>query len=80
MVRACRQPLTSSQDEMDAFTSVILAVELERKKRAFVSWRDALKSTEVNSADTTKATVAPKSQCEHHEGLRADPPKPKTLP
>ena len=65
--------------EMDAFTSVILAVELERKKRAFVSWRDALKSTEVNSADTTKATEnAP--NCEHHERLRADPPKPKTLP
>ena len=79
MVRACRQPLTSSQDEMDAFTSVILAVELERKKRAFVSWRDALKSTELNSANETKATESAPN-CEHHERLRADPPKPKTLP
>ena len=52
---------------MDAFTLVMLAVELERKKRAD---HDALKTMEVNSADTTKTTVAPKSQCEHHEGLR----------
>ena len=65
--------------EMDAFTSVILAVELERKKRAFVSWRDALKSTELNSANETKATESAPN-CEHHERLRADPPKPKTLP
>ena len=72
MVRACRQPLTSSQDEMDAFALVMLAVELERKKRAE---HDALKITEVNSADTTKPTVAPKSQCEHHEVLRTDPGK-----
>ena len=77
MVRACRQSLTSSQDEMDAFTSVMLAVELERKKRAE---HDALKTMEVNSADTRKPTAAAKSQCEHHERLRADPPKPKTLP
>ena len=52
---------------MDAFTLVMLAVELERKKRAD---HDALKTMEVNSADTTKTTVAPKSQCEHHERLR----------
>ena len=64
---------------MDAFTSVILAVELERKKRAFVSWRDALKSMELNSANETKATESAPN-CEHHERLRADPPKPKTLP
>ena len=76
MVRACRQPLTSSQDEMDAFTSVILAVELERKK---IAERDALKSMELNSANETKATESAPN-CEHHERLRADPPKPKTLP
>ena len=76
MVRACRQPLTSSQDEMDAFTLVVLAVELERKKRAD---RDALKTTEINSANTTKATVAPNTLCEHHEEPRTDPPKPEAV-
>ena len=72
MVRACRQPLTSSQDEIDAFAFVMLAVELERKKRAFVSWRDALRGTEVNSANTTKAPITPEPQ-PHHEGLYPNP-------
>ena len=77
MVRACRQPLTSSQDEMDAFTLVVLAVELERKK---IAERDALKSTELNSANKTKATDSAPN-CEHHEKRpRADPPKPKAVP
>ena len=76
MGRTSRQLLTSSQDEMDAFTLVVLAIELERKK---IAERDALKTTEVNSANTTKATVVPEPQC-HHEGLPPNPPKPKTLP
>ena len=63
---------------MDAFALVMLTVELERKKRAFVSWRDALKSTELNSANETKATESAPN-CEHHEGLRTDPPKPKAV-
>ena len=75
MVRACRRPLTSSRDEMDAFGLVMLAVELERKKRAE---HDALKSTELNSANETKATESAPN-CEHHEGLRTDPPKPKAV-
>ena len=75
MVRACRQPLTSSEDEMDAFIAVMLAVEFDLKKRAFGNWRDALKGRDVESTETTKATVAPKSQCEHHEVLRTDPGK-----
>ena len=76
MVRACRQPLTSSQDEMDAFALVMLAVELERKK---IAERDALKSTELNSANETKATVASNTLCEDHEELRTDPPKPEAV-
>ena len=76
MVRACRQPLTSSQDEIDDFAFVMLAVELEKKK---IAERDALKTTEVNSANTTKAPITPEPQS-HHEGLQPNPPKPKTLP
>ena len=76
MVRACRRPLTSSRDEMDAFGLVMLAVELERKKRAE---HDALKSMEVNSANTTKATVEANTLCAHHEELRTDPPKPEVV-
>ena len=79
MVRASRQPLTSSQDEMDAFIAVMLAVEFDLKKHAFVTWRDALRGTDVNSTETTKATITPEPQC-HHEGLQTNPPKPKTLP
>ena len=37
MVRACRQPLTSTPDDMDAFTLMMLAVEVERKKRQELS-------------------------------------------
>ena len=79
MGHTSRQPLTSSQDEIDAFAFVMLAVELERKKRAFVSWLDALKTTEVNSASTTKATVVPEPRS-HHEGLYANPGEFETLP
>ena len=61
---------------MDAFTLVVLAIELERKK---IAERDALKTTEVNSANTTKPTVAANTVCEHHERLRADPPKPEAV-
>ena len=61
---------------MDAFALVMLAVELERKKRAE---HDALKSTEFNSANTTKPIVVPNPLCEHHERLRADPPKPEAV-
>ena len=78
MGRTSRQPLTSSQDEIDDFAFVMLAVELERKKRAFISWRDALKGTDVDSAETTKATVVPEPQC-HHEGLPPNPPKPEAV-
>ena len=74
MVRACRQPLTSSEDEMDAFIAVILAVEFDLKKRAFGNWRDALKGKDVDSTETSKATIAPESHS-HHEGLRTDPGK-----
>ena len=45
MVRACRQPLTSSPHEMDAFTLMMLAVEVERKKREELS---ALEKKEIN--------------------------------
>ena len=78
MVRACRQPLTSSEDEMDAFIAVMLAVEFDLKKHAFVVWRDALRGTDVNSTETTKATITPEPQS-HHEELRADSREPKTL-
>ena len=78
MVRACRQPLTSSEDEMDAFIAVMLAVEFDLKKRAFGNWRDALKGKDVDSTETSKATIAPEPQS-HHEELRADSREPKTL-
>ena len=75
MVRACRQPLTSLQDEMDASTLVMLAVELERKKRVALS---ALKGMEVDSTETTKATIVPEPRC-HHEGRHSNPPKPEAV-
>ena len=78
MVRACRQPLTSSQDEVDALTLVMLAVELERKKSAFVSRRDALNGTDVDSTETTKATIVPEPRS-HHEGLPSNPPKSQAV-
>ena len=68
-------PLTSSPEEMDAFTLVMFAVELERKRNAK---HDALKSTNGNSDETTTPVVAPKSLC-HHEGLRPDHPTPKIV-
>ena len=64
---------------MDAFAFVMLAVELERKKRAFVSWRDALRGTDLNSKETTNATITPLPQS-HYEELRTDSGKPKTVP
>ena len=33
MVRACRQPLTTTQDEIDAFAFARMAIEFEREKR-----------------------------------------------
>jgi len=79
MVRASRQPLTSSQDEMDAFIAVMLAVEFDLKKHAFVTWRDALRGTDLNSTETTNATITPEPQS-HYEELRTDSGKPKTVP
>ena len=76
MVRDCRRPLTSSRDEMDAFALVMLAVELERKKRAEY---EALKSTELSFANTTKPTVVPSPLCEDHKELHANPPKPEAV-
>ncbi len=48
MVRACRQQLTTTQDEIDAFAFVMLAIELEREKRAE---HDAVKSTEHSQCE-----------------------------
>ena len=60
---------------MDAFTAVMLAVELEKKKRAEY---DALKSTQSDSPETIKPSVAPTSVCQN-EKLRADPPKSEVV-
>ena len=75
MVRASRQQLTSSEEEMDAFTAVMLSVEFELKKIAF----NALKTTRSNSPETTKPGVLPPVLC-HNEGQHADTPKPEIVP
>ena len=80
MVRASRQPLTSSQDEMDAFTAVMLSVELEMKKRAFVSWDNALKTTQSNSPETINLAVPPPRILCRNEGQITDARKPYIVP
>ena len=80
MVRASIQPLTSSQDEMDAFTAVMLSVELELKKRAFVSWDNALKITQSNSPETIKLAVPPPLILWRNEGRITDTRKPYIVP
>ena len=77
MVRACRQPLTSSQDEMDAFTLVMLNIELERKNRAE---HDALKTPQSNSHKIIKAVVPPPPILRHNEGQLPDTQKPQIVP
>ena len=72
MVRACRQPVTSSEEEMDAFTAVMLSVEFELNKCAF----DALKTTRSNSPETIKRAVPPPLSLCRNEGQITDTRKP----
>ena len=77
MVRACRQPLTSSSEEMDDFTLVMLAIELERKKRAE---HDALNTPQSNSHKIIKSVVPPPPILRHNEGQLPDTQKPQIVP
>jgi len=77
MVRACRQPLTSSSEEMDAFTLVMLAIELERKKRAE---RDALKTPQSKSHKIIKSVVPLPPILRHNEGQLPDTQKSQIVP
>ena len=77
MVRACRQPLTSSSEEMDAFTLVMLAIELERKKRAE---HDALKTQQSNSHKIIKSVVPLPSILRRNEGQLPDTQKSQIVP
>ena len=72
MVRACRQPLTSSPEEMDAFTLVMPAIELERKKH---DERVALKTTPSNYPETIQLIVPPPMLYDNERQL-TDTPKP----
>ena len=58
---------------MDSFTLVMLAIELERKKRAE---HDALKTQQSNSHKIIKSVVPPPPILRHNEGQLTDTQKP----